>query len=532
MKLQRRLCRGSCFGLRAPAATLLALLIVLPGWQPAAAGDTGSTPPLRFSLRDSATSLAEKFEVAQDGPVSLRVEGLCRGGAVVAKLDGQPITGALLSETEEGPASALVIQRELKAGRHVLHVREEPGLQVFRVENTQCYLATGTEYGGEPVLKLDFDQRGGWYPVEVRYGPGYEPMFWFSGKWDRYSDLSFTEKVIDVAGTSGANEARLRYTYVHAPRNLRMPTELILQRDAQTANVVLRVHQSLIATGPVDFSDKDNLEFLHVVIHRQYGRDWEDDLPDYFWNREQVDVDNDTLDGTHTHLVLMDDNSRRTFLYHPDSRDPKAIARSGTHHTGFGHPLHAENTIGGWFSKSGTGSVGWVMHKYRASFAEGLSPIHSHCGDGADTHIYAGWGRLFFPWKLTAGDRLDTEYTLQFMPSEPLREEIELINECDLILFGPERTTRSPIVGWYGTRDLCGLIRADGSALLLGIGENASAYPIPEAVRPSVKRVFRFSDIRNSNWAVAPAEGRNAVVEPGWITVVDCGSAREGPELK
>ena len=482
---------------------------------------------VKLQLAKGASHVRTTVDAPKTGTYRIRVVGLRAGGAVVAELDGKRVGGELVAQRVGGPASEWRIDTPLSAGTHAVAVREEPGLQFYRVEGTQRYLATGTEYRKHPVLDLDFAKRNGWYPVELRFGPKFEPFFWFSGKWDRYDKPSYTKEVRQIAATSGAESASLTFEYVHG--SLLMPTALVLERDAQTHNLIVRVRQTLEATGPLTFSKRDNIEFLHTVIHKQYGRDWGDGVPDYFWNREQVDIDNDTLPGTHTHFTRMDDNSRRRFPFHPSTRDPKLVKLSYGHHTGFGHPLHAENTIGGWFTKTGVGSVGWVMHKYQANFAKGLSPIHSHCGDGADTHIYAGWGELFFPWTLKAGDRLDVEYTLQCLPSEVLREQIELINEYDLAIFGEERKATSKIVRWYGTKDACGLVRSDGSALILGIGKRKTHYPIPPAVRKKVKVVFRLGDLRNCRFVTDPARGGAAAVHPWWVTVVDCGSALEGP---
>jgi len=506
------------------------LAVALGGTGTAAETEKESQPAvINLQLADGASHLQTTFDASKAGTYRICVAGLQAVGAVVGELDGKQVDGELVAERVEGPASQWRIDIHLPAGKHTLVVREEPGLQFYRVEGTQRYLATGTEYQKRPVLDLDFAKREWWYPVELRFGPTFEPFFWFSGKWDRYDKPSYTETVQHIVATSGTDSARLSFQYVHPPRHLLMPTTFTLVRDSETRNVIVRVRQTLQATGKSQFSDRDNIEFLHVVIHRQYGRDWGDGVPDYFWNREQVDIDNDTLPGSRTHFALMHDNTRRRYTYHASTRDPKLVARSSGHHTGFGHPLYAENTIGGWFTKTGTGSVGWVMHKYQANFAKDLSPIHSHCGDGADTHIYAGWAKLFFPWDLKAGDRLDVEYTLQCLPSEVLREQVELINDYDLVFFGEEREAKSKIARWYGTKDACGLLRSDGSALILGIGKGTTHYPIPLAVHKKATSVFRLNDLRNCNFVTDPAPDSRAEIQPGWVTIVDCGSAREGP---
>jgi len=94
------------------------------------------------------------------------------------------------------------------------------------------------------------------------------------------------------------------------------------------------------------------------VINPQCGRDWEDGVPDYVWYRAQREDAPDTLLGSHTTLVRMDDNSPRTYPYPASTSDPKKMAQSGTHHTGAAVSMEATNTIGGWFTKSGTGCIG------------------------------------------------------------------------------------------------------------------------------------------------------------------------------
>jgi hypothetical protein len=490
---------------------------------------------ISFRLPNDANELRTTFQAEEAGTYRLTIDGLRAGGAVLTTVDGKAMDGELIAAADGHAASTLRLTVPVTAGEHQLVVREAAGLQFYRVEGTQRYMASGTDYQNRPIFVLDFAKRDESYPVELRFGPNLEPFFWFSGKWNRYDTPSYTQEVKNISTSSSSQQASLSFEYVHAPKNLLMPTTFILERDSDTGNVIVRVQQSLQATGPCQFGKHDNIEFLHAVVNPQYGRDWDDDVPDYFWNREQVDIDNDTLPGTRTHFALMDDNSRRRFPFHVSTHDPSLTKLSFEHHTSFGHPLYAENTIGGWFTKSGVGCVGLVIRKYRANFVTGISPIHSHCGDGADTHFYAGWANkalgveMFFPWELKKDDRLDVEYTLQCLPSEVLREQIELINEYDLVFFGEEREATSKIVRWYGDKNACGLLRSDGSAVILGIGKHATQYLVPAAVRPQVKGIFRLNDLRDCNFIRAPIEGR-ADVLPRWVTIVDCGSAREGPD--
>jgi len=193
--------------------------------------------------------------------------------------------------------------------------------------------------------------------------------------------------------------------------------------------------------------------------------------------------------------------------------------------------MEAENTIGGWFTKSGVGSIGLVFHRYEASFRDDLSPLQSHCGDGAYTHVYLFWNELFQPLGMKAGDRVDIEYSLTMLPTEPLHTDIEDINEADLFFFGKENEQRSRITGWIGTKEALGLTRDDGSVVLLGIGTKAGRVAIPEASQAKAQRVFRMFDLgRHRNCRALEIVDGKVEVRPRWITVVDCGSARHGPQ--
>lgn len=487
-------------------------------------------PDLSIAMPQGARELRHVLHAEEGGVRRCRIVGLSHGGSVTAKLDGNPVSCELLSRDETGPASEAVLRLDLAPGSHVLHVREEAGVQFFRVEGTACYLATGTAYGARPVFRLDLDARHEEYPIEIRYGPGFKPFFWLSGKWDQYPDRSYTQDVKDITTTSGTKFARFSFTYLHPPKNLVMPMVFELQADPATRNVVLRVKQSLRAVGPCTWDDTENLQFIHVDLNRKNCRDWEDGVPDYFWNREQIDIDPDTLLGLRTHITPVKNNSRRVFPFQPDLQEPKRITMTSPQHTGFGHPLYAENTVGGWLTKTGVGSIGWIMHRYRSSFAQGISPVHSHCGAGADTHIYSGWGKLFFPWTLGDGDWLDVEYTIQCLPSELLREDVEKINELDLLFFGEEKDAKSTIVRWYGTKEACGLIRSDGSALILGLGRERSMFPLPAESRRNARIVFHSNEQSPLNCVEDPVPNGEAIVRPGWVTVIDCGSALKGPQ--
>jgi hypothetical protein len=144
------------------------------------------------------------LQAEEEGVCGCRIVGLGYGGTVTAELDGKRVSCELLSQDENGPASAAVLRLDLVPGRHVLRVREEAGVQFFRVEGTTCYLATGTAYGGKPVFRLDFAARNEEYPIEIRYGPDFEPFFWLSGKWDQYPAPSYTEEACGLIRGDGS----------------------------------------------------------------------------------------------------------------------------------------------------------------------------------------------------------------------------------------------------------------------------------------------------------------------------------------
>lgn len=410
-----------------------------------------------------------------------------------------------------------------------LHAHESDSrAKIHREDGTNRWFGTLPESGGRPVFSVDLDrlQRDDVeYPVEVCFGPDWKPFCWFSGKWDMYFGESYAREIVDVAASDGPQAATLSYTLRHPPRGLEMPTQLILQRGDSEGSFVLRVRQSVRATTEPTWGD--NVEFLHLVTNPKYGRDWEDAVPDYAWYRVQREDAADTLAGSHTTLARLDDDSRRAYPYPVGGGQ---TAKSGIHHTNAAVAMEAANTIGGWFTKTGSGCIGLVFHEYRASFRRDLSPLHSHCGDGADTHFYVFWGSLFQPLGMKSGDRVDIEYSLTMLPSEPLHTDIEDLNEADLFFFGKEQEQRSPVAGWLGTKHAIGLRRGDGSAILWGIGETPGRVTLPATTAANAKRVFRMSDLGRPRYEPLLIEDGSVEVHPRCGTLVDCGAALHGPE--
>jgi len=473
------------------------------------------------------------IQAPRAGKATVLVRGLSLGGHVQVQLNGkEPEAVELLSTKglEQGRADSALVTASLQAGENRLTVAERPGAQTVRVAGTNLWFGTTTEAKGHPLFSVDFDElkkNKAEYPVTVYYGPGWEPFFWFSGKFDRYSGESYTQEIIDISGNTGPLEATLTYTASHPPRNLTMPTRITLVRDPGGETFTLRVHQTLRAAGKPSWGD--NLEFLHVIINRKYGHDWGDGVPDFVWYRAQREDAPDTLPGSHTTLLRVDDNSLRRYPYPASTTDPQKVALSGTHHTGAAVAMEAANTIGGWFTKTGVGCIGLVFHTCKATFRNDLTPLHSHCGDGADTHHYLFWAGLYAPLGMEAGDQVDIEYCLTMLPSEPLHTDIEDINEADLFFFGKEKEQKSQIVNWIGTKRAIGLQRSDGSIILLGIGTRPGRVKVPEATQAKARRVFRMSDLGRPRYQKVKIANGTVEVRPRRVTVLDCGSALKGP---
>jgi hypothetical protein len=255
------------------------------------------------------------------------------------------------------------------------------------------------------------------------------------------------------------------------------------------------------------------------------AKDWQDGTIDYSWYRSQTPDCDDAAPGSHTGMVRVDDNTSRTYAFRRSTSDPAKKMVSSLHHTGAAVALGATNTIGGYLSKTGVGSCGWVFHRYRANFRDHLSPVYGHCGDGADTHFFASAFELYHPMPMKAGDLLETEYSLTMLPCEVTREEIEDLNEADLHFFGTEKEQTAAVAGWLGTKGAVGLLRSDGSLTLLGLGRQASEVPLPASTQGNAVNAYRLFGLAEPAFEHLDVGRGTAEVRPGWITVVDCGAA-------
>ena len=489
--------------------------------------NTAISPDYVIPLDPSQSAWSVALD-SDGGLQSIRFDGLSRGGNVTITVNGSAPQSVELSRVNSTAwcANSILIWAGLVSGNNQIEIAEEPGFQVVRIDGTDAWFATRTASCSSPLFQIDLGQlQSAEYPAAVYLGDS--PLIWFSAKWDYYYGESFVSSVQDVVAHSGLDEASLSYTILYPERNLSMPTTLRFSAGPTADTQKIAVEQSLVATsGSATFPS--NLEFLHVVLSPWYGVDWYDGTPDYFWNREQTSNAPDTLDGSYTHFSLADDNSTRRFWYPASTSDPTARARSNTHHTEFSQPMYAKNTIGGWIAKEGVGAVGLVFDTYRASFRDDLTPIQSHCGDGADTHFYLLYntiGSLYTPFAMAAGDRVDIGYSLTTLRSVPNREQIEVLNEADLALFGTEATQRSTVVGWVGNEAAIGLKRSDGSMVIVGTGKSYTTIPVPSSTLPAVVEAYRYFDPAYPVPVAMDVSGGTIAVEPGRTTVLNAGSA-------
>lgn len=492
-------------------------------------------PDYRFQLPPGQASAEFRFAAKTSAMVRLLVEGLSLGGCVKVNVNGQSPAAFELLATQglaQGRADQVVVRAAVEPGENVLSVSESEGAQMVRIPQTERWFAASSDTPGAPVFSVDFALMQGFlnqYPVVVYYGPDASPFFRFTGFCDKYYGETYVSDITDVTGTSAADMAGLSYVLHHPPRGLLMPTRIRLIRDSLPGSFSLRIWQRLQA---VDTPVLDaNLEFLHVVTPNAGGLDWMDGVPDWVWHRTLTEDNPDAFPGSHTALCRIDDNSARVFPYVASTSDPGKRLLSAIHHTGQAMSMESTNAIGGWFTRSGTGCVGFVFHQYRASFRADLRPVMGHCGDGADTHFFLFWGELFGPLNMKRGDEVEMKYSLFFLPSEPLFTDIIDLNEADILFFGTDPGQKSPVAGWVGTKDAIGIHREDGSLLLrgLGSGSKAARFPLPEGTRRRVRRVCRFVDMAQPEVTEMGMVDGTVEVIPGAFTLVDCGAVLRAP---
>ena len=500
------------------------------GQEPAARQEAPLPVAADYALRlGSALESTLSLAAAKGGPATVLLHGLRHGGAVHIAVNGQaPASVELLASggLTQGRADAALLSAELLAGPNDIRVSEIDGVQVVRVPGTNHWFGTTSQAKGSPVFSVNLDdllRLRNQYAVTVRYGPQWREFLYFSGRWDCYYGAVIGDRISQARGDSGPHAATLAYTLEDSSRNLVTPTHLTLIPDPVTGACTLRVRQSLGAVG--DPHLPENLEFLHLELDRKGAGDWGDGRCDYAWYRTPEGSSPDALPGSHTGMVRVDDNSRRVYRYPASTADPAKTAVSGTHHTGAAVSLGAANAVGGFLTKTGVGSCGWLFHRYQASFRKDLHPLYSHCGDGADTHFYLYWGELFAPLGLQSGDTVEAEYSLTMLPSEVTREDIEDLNEADWAIFGGAGEHLAPITGWVGSKDAVGLQRGDGSLIVLGIGPEPATFPVPTASRGRVRRAYRLADLGDPHCDMLEANLDPLEVRPGWLTVLDCGAA-------
>jgi hypothetical protein len=493
-----------------------------------------------FSLADGQTSAEFTFSAAVSKQVWILVEGLQHGGFVRVRINGLPPDSVELRAVgglAQGRAGSVLIRASAQQGENQLLLAELDGVQMVRIPQTMTWFATSSDSGGKPRFSVNLGHMGGrylnQYPVAVYYGQENSGFLRFTGFFDQYYGEIFSSGVTDIAGNSGVDDAGLTYVLHYPARGLLMPTRIKLVRSELPDNFSLRVWQRIQAAETPTFDDLSNVQFLHVVAPDAGGLDWGDGEPDWAWHRAQ-DADNpDVLPGSHVAICNIDDNSDKVSSYRASTSDPTKRTQSSAHHTGGAASMETENSIGGWFTRNGSGCVGLVFHRYRATFRDDLRPVFSHCGDGADTHFYLFCGELFGPLGMKRGDEIEIRYSLFFLPAEPQVSDICSLNDMDLQVFGAEPQQQTPITAWVATKEVLGLQREDGSLILWGLGGGSTPrrFPITAAVAEKVQRVSRFvSPDQPEVEELKVTEGAVSVL-PGTFTLLDCGAVLHPPTL-
>ena len=545
-------------GCRRPLASLLgrlgawgALAVCCPAL---GAAPTPAPDPVQQLHADHTLSLRGsprgrvRFEAAEAGPATLLLLGLQGGGAVTITVNGAAPQGIELvdrgtpappgpsfgvfgslqaaSRLPRGRADCALVSAVLHSGANEVEVTEAPGVQVGRLLGSNRWFATSTLSGGRPLFWIDLDilpTLRAEFPARLHYGPQGDGFLWFSARWDHYYGEVYGDRVSRIQGSSGGAAATLSYTVEYPTRSLLMPTQLTFTPEPLSGALTVRVRQVLRAVGETTCSN--SLEFLHIKVSDAGAQDWGDGAVDYAWYRSESGDCPDAPPGSHTGMVRLVDTTLRTYAFRSSVVDARRTAVSDIRHTGAAVPLAASSAIGGYFSKTGVGSCGWVFHRYRASFRDDLRPIFSHCGAGADTHFYTTWSEFFNPLVLKAGDKIETEYSLTLLPCEVSREEIEDLNEADLHIFGSVQEQAAPIVAWLGTPQAIGLQREDGSLLLLGLGRQPARVPLSAATVAKAANAYRLFALAEPTYDYLDLAQNTVEVRPGWITVVDCGAA-------
>jgi hypothetical protein len=156
------------------------------------------------------------------------------------------------------------------------------------------------------------------------------------------------------------------------------------------------------------------------------------------------------------------------------------------------------------------GSVALLFHRYEGPTGTNRSPVHSHCGDGADTHFYIGGEQLYLFLDMRAGRTITADYSIFALPSIVTTEQVTDLNEVDLYYFGTAAQAKSKIARWYGSKSVLGLIREGGFRL-----------PTP---RVNAARCRRVNDMGNDRIEPVPVQGGHVEVFPGFVTIVDAGA--------
>jgi len=401
-------------------------------------------------------------------------------------------------------------------------------VQAVRAEGTNRWVVTSALSAGRPLFSVDLDALVGAAPgplAQVHYGPTWDGFLWLGGRWRLPGGETAGESLLECTGSSGPGTAMLAYTIESSRYGLVMSTRMEFTPGQAASTFTIRLHQALCASR--DTICEGSLDFLHVRAAQAGARDWGDGTPDYAWYRWQGGDCPDAPPGSHTGVIRVTDGALRAAAVASPARPRPAEAAAGSAAPGV--PLIPGSAIGGYFSKTGVGSCGWVFLQYRASPPHESGPFFARGRSGADTHFRLSPADASGRLAMQAGDRIDAELSLTMLPCEVSREDIEDLNEADLHFFGTDQEQTASIAGWLGTRNSVGLYRSDGSIILLGLGREPARVAVPAATVAKAVNAYRLLDLTRPTYDYLDLQGNSVEVRPGWITVVDCGAVLWDP---
>lgn len=449
--------------------------------------------------------------------------GLCLFAAGTVRAQGGPVPALpqaappLLTDAGTAPP--------LPPGSQADPAPGPPAATAVQAPGTRRWTVTSAISGYRPLFALDLDTLVGAGPdpagVPVLYGPSWDGFLWLSGRWGLPGADAGGEQLLGAEGTGGPAGATLSYAIESSRLGLVMSMRMEFTPDPATGAYTVRLHQGLCASR--DTVCDGTPDFLRVRAAPAGARDWGDGTPDYAWYRWPGDECPDAPPGGHTGVIRAAGSALRVAAM--AGTGSPGTTEAASRPAGAGVPLTPGITIGGYFSKAGVGSCGWVFHRYRASAPQGPRPFLRRGRSGAETRFSLWPATESGRFALQAGDRIDVQISLTMLPSEVCREDIEDLNEADLHLFGADPEQAAGIAGWVGTRNAVGLLHGDGSMILLGLGREPGEVPVPAATVAKATNAYRLFDLVRPTYDYLDLKGNRVEVRPGWITVIDCGAA-------